>query len=434
MTKLASTRFRWTGLVMVLTVLSPAVGFAQTVGGLKPSNVTVQNYEAVGNLANTHVLKCTTLDKMTSEDTPVDIYPAFADCVENGRYQEATSLFMLAGAYGAFDALRVSDVTAREAKTVLVMESMGAIDPAKKAAWNQALKAYIGGSGLAEGCAAIRRLGPPTYYPTYMIQHGMAALNGNNPAPLVTPFDPVATWQTVQATYLQCPGAAPSQAPAVKAGNSPGYINGDALNAGVAGGIINQLRASPIFAAIFKYHSGAEDVLRAKLTEVAGGPVATRQQNAAAEETKFVAGYYFPDMSLASDKAIFDVLKNDQAMAQKYSERPDICVAYFNGSISGIRTPEAQSITNALSAVRAEIIESAASNPMRRSPPATPQIIVTQLVNAYKALGYDPQHLRLLASLPSMPVGESCQIQTEYTNALVSLGEAQAGYVESIIH
>ncbi len=228
------------------------------------------------------------------------------------------------------------------------------------------------------------------------------------------------------ALNLACPLGVQADPPAVPAE--------DTLARGVAGGLIDQLRADPVYAAIFKYHPGSEDGLRAKLTGVAKGPIADLEQNAVAEETKFVAGYYFPDLSLASDKAIYDVLKNDQAVAQKYAQRPDICVAYFNGSISGLRTPEGQSIRNALSEVRSKIIVSAMSNPTKRSPPASNQVIIMQIVNAYKALGYDPQHLMRLQDIPSMPAAESCQIQTEYTNALVSLGEAQAGYVESIVH
>ena len=234
---------------------------------------------------------------------------------------------------------------------------------------------------------------------------------------------------TVLAITLALAGA-----PTAQAGDPSGYINADALNSGVASGIINRLKVSPIFAAVFKYHPGSEEILRAKLTEVAGGPVATLEQNSAAEEAKFLGSYYFPDLSLASDKAIFNVLKNDEAVAQKYAKRPDMCVAYFNGTISGMRTAEAQAISDTLSDKRAEIVESAVSNPTRRPPPASPQAIIMQIVKAYNALGYDPQHLRKLASLASLPAAENCQIQTEYTNALVSLGEAQAGYVVSIVH
>ncbi len=213
-----------------------------------------------------------------------------------------------------------------------------------------------------------------------------------------------------------------------------GYMDPDKLASGMAAGIINQLQASPLFAAIFKYHPGSQDILRARLTEVAKGPVAQLQQNAAAEEAQWVAGYYFPDISLASDRAIFDVLKNDQAVAQKYAQNPDMCVAYFSGSISAIRTAEAQAVAQRLSAVRAGIVETAATNPTRRPPPASRDEIVTKVVNAYKTLGYDPQHLGLLPTLATLPATESCTVQTEYTNALVSLGEAQAGYVESIVH
>lgn len=166
---------------------------------------TVLNVESNGNLSASNALKCTTLDKVSPDYTPADMYPAFADCVDKGRYQDATQLFMLAGADSSFDVLRVSDITAHDAKTVLVMKSMATIDPTKKAAWAESMKTYLAGAGHTEGCATIRRLGPPSYYPSYMIQHGMAALTGGNQAPLVTPFDASAAWQSVLTTYLQYP-------------------------------------------------------------------------------------------------------------------------------------------------------------------------------------------------------------------------------------
>ncbi len=202
---LSRARAGWVGLVVGALALLPCQGLAQTAAGSSPPRVTVQNFAAQGNLAVTHALTCTTFDKMKTDYTPADIYPAFADCVANARYQDATQLFMLAGAYSAFDTQRVADVSAHDAKTVLVMQSLAAVDPAKKAAWQQALRTYITGGGLAEGCAAVRRLGPPTYYPAYMIQHGMAAFQTNPPAPLVEPFDAAAAWQSTLTTYLQCP-------------------------------------------------------------------------------------------------------------------------------------------------------------------------------------------------------------------------------------
>jgi hypothetical protein len=57
---------------------------------------------------------------------------------------------------------------------------------------------------LARFCAQLRAKGPPTYYPSYMIQHGMGAFGANNPTPLVDGFDPEPAWARALEQYIRC--------------------------------------------------------------------------------------------------------------------------------------------------------------------------------------------------------------------------------------
>ncbi|CAM3207283.1 hypothetical protein [Asticcacaulis taihuensis] len=186
-------------IVALATAFSPLCSYAQSGG------VSV-NYEAKGNLAITHKLACMSLSDMKTDYTPADIYPAFADCVSKERYDDATQLFMLAGAYAKFDTLRVTDQTAHEASTVLVIESLANIDEAKKLAWSENISRFAEGDEKqhAEICAHIQHVGAPTYYPGYMIQHGMNAFSPAPPAPLVESFNASKAWETTLTAYLQC--------------------------------------------------------------------------------------------------------------------------------------------------------------------------------------------------------------------------------------
>jgi hypothetical protein len=58
-------------------------------------------------------------------------------------------------------------------------------------------------------CHSVSSLGFPTYYPEYMLAHGMGAvisgLNGKAPGPGFQPsFDSAKTWKDLQISYLNC--------------------------------------------------------------------------------------------------------------------------------------------------------------------------------------------------------------------------------------
>jgi hypothetical protein len=112
----------------------------------------------------------------------------------------------LAGVYSFFDAERVVDETARDAHSVLTRDAMSKLDQSAKDAVFTQLKATLGDPArLPAACMAITRIGPPNYFPEYMVQHGMDAMNnkvqGNG---LLPDFDAKLGWQKALDSYLHC--------------------------------------------------------------------------------------------------------------------------------------------------------------------------------------------------------------------------------------
>ena len=97
---------------LVLVVLTLLAG---------PSEAQVTNHESPGNLQVKAPLGCVTLSEVTNEETPADIYPGVAACVKSGAYQKAALLYAVAGTFGYFDQLRVSDSSARQAVMAIEM-------------------------------------------------------------------------------------------------------------------------------------------------------------------------------------------------------------------------------------------------------------------------------------------------------------------------
>ena len=176
----------------------------------KPApNIT--NYEAQGNLESTNNIGCVGTDKLSRKFTPPDMYRAAAICAQQNMNKEGTFIVALAGAYGKFDTLRVADKTAHDAPNISRMTSFASVDANKISTFQANMKAtFSEPAALAAICNDVIRIGPPDYFPRYMIQHGMGVFiqdpkAGNG---LVDGFDASAAWSQTLGSYLHCAGYA----------------------------------------------------------------------------------------------------------------------------------------------------------------------------------------------------------------------------------
>jgi hypothetical protein len=168
----------------------------------------VTNYTTEGNLEPTHNIGCAEPSKITNEHTPADLYLGLGQCLEEGNLEGGVLLFALAGVYGRYDTLRVSDRSAHQATTVLRMTYLDSADESTRTKFGEILKETLGSpDGLASICSQVRRIGAPAYSPRYMIQHGMGVITGNSTKDgLVVDFEPESAWEKSLDTYLHCPG------------------------------------------------------------------------------------------------------------------------------------------------------------------------------------------------------------------------------------
>lgn len=169
------------------------------------ADTKIIRHETVGNLQSTQEIGCIALGKVTNTMTPADLYRGMAECMKIGNLKSAADLFMAAGVYGRFDSLRVADPTAPQGITVLQMQYLDGQTPEKKAALNAEVM-KLAKENLAITCKTVQHIGPPSYHPSYMIQHGMRAFEGEQPnkglKPEVKSLD---IWNQALDSYLHCP-------------------------------------------------------------------------------------------------------------------------------------------------------------------------------------------------------------------------------------
>jgi len=168
---------------------------------------------------------CVRLDQISGSPTPMELYGALNDCLENHRDADAVALFALAGMDSAFDSLRVTDKTAGQARQILIMDLFQRMPPETHPRFESTLKEEAADQPRHVAlCDQVRKIGPPTYFPAYMVNHGMGAVqsalaNQAPPTPLEANFNAQASWALLLTNYLNCPVAnfAIAQAPATAA-------------------------------------------------------------------------------------------------------------------------------------------------------------------------------------------------------------------------
>jgi hypothetical protein len=196
-------RFEIVLKLAVVTIFSVNSTFAAD----SASRIQVKNFEAPGNLESKGELGCIESNRFSNKFTPADLYKAVAVCAKQNKNKDAAILFALAGVYGRFDTLRVSDKSAHQAVTVLKMQMFSSLTPDQQSAFREvATKTLSNPDEIVSKCKIIKHLGPPNYHPSYMIQHGMGAFSESNSGNgLIKEFDSKAAWQQSLDGYLHCP-------------------------------------------------------------------------------------------------------------------------------------------------------------------------------------------------------------------------------------
>jgi hypothetical protein len=159
-----------------------------------------------GHVAANQPMGCVELDHLDNTRAPPDLYLGVSACVQQENYRAAVAIFALAGMDGHFDAARVIDKTAGQAAQVLITATFDGMPAEKRDKFAKAVAEVAADApALARTCNRIRRMGFPTYYPGYMVVHGIHAFTAKPDDPtLESTFDGATTWNTLLTTYLNC--------------------------------------------------------------------------------------------------------------------------------------------------------------------------------------------------------------------------------------
>ena len=197
-------------LALQLTSSSPVSAQAGVVQEAPRVNITqdgkVTNMTVAGQLAAKHPVGCVPLAQLDNTHTPPDLYIGVSTCIQQNDYRAAAALFALAGIDSRFDAERVSDKSAGQAGQVLIMGTFNAIPDDKRKEFQKTITELNGDSAaMAQICGSVQKIGYPTYYPEYMVLHGINAFTAKpGDGTLAAGFDAPVTWNFLLTNYLNC--------------------------------------------------------------------------------------------------------------------------------------------------------------------------------------------------------------------------------------
>ena len=195
--------------LLVIFVLLFAAS-CSTVATQPPVTVTkngkVTNFETAGNLQSLSPVDCVPIAALSRADTPADLLVGANKCAAKADYEAAVALYSVAGVYGTFDKLRVRDQSAHEALQALRVNFANSLNEQQKAAFGQVIRHTFSDTSTHDSlCASLKSLGPPNYFPTYMVQHGMNAFSGGTPGGELQPnFDAAKAWSTALDMAAHC--------------------------------------------------------------------------------------------------------------------------------------------------------------------------------------------------------------------------------------
>lgn len=211
---------------LILATAAAAIAVSGCAAPAQKSKPEITHIFTEGNLQSLKTVGCVNVSELTNQHTPADIYPGVRKCINAGNFERAGQLFFVAAVYGHFDTLRTADKTAHQATKVLRINNLNDIDEESRRAFGEFINDLSGpgSTKLAALCEELRRLGPPAYYPTYMLQHGLSAIAGEGGG-LEKDFNPSEAWASILDSYGHCDPQAIAQTRPTQPSSTANVLN-----------------------------------------------------------------------------------------------------------------------------------------------------------------------------------------------------------------
>ena len=168
-----------------------------------PMLAEITHYSIEGNLAPKINPGCITMSESVASLNPADLALGILECHKNDDIVKALDMFWVMKFRAFFDSKRVNDESAGAALGMLQTE-LFRITGEKFFNKMQNLLDQDSETFFNRLCTTMKALGPPVYYPEYMILHGMNAFLGIEGDGLKPDFKINIEWNKILKNELNC--------------------------------------------------------------------------------------------------------------------------------------------------------------------------------------------------------------------------------------
>jgi hypothetical protein len=151
-----------------------------------------------GSLQPNFDVDCIAMGDVTNRLNPPALMYAARKCIQKDDYPKAWALLTTANGFAYYDLMRLADRSTQGARTVLTMNAFGELTRAQMERVQKVSKEmHADPEQVKAYCAALRRIGPPTYEPQWAILHGIGAYREPRSGHYRTDVDADAVWAEV---------------------------------------------------------------------------------------------------------------------------------------------------------------------------------------------------------------------------------------------
>lgn len=162
------------------------------------NGAVIREVKFAGSLQPNFDLGCVSMSEVTSEFNPPALIGAAKKCIKEQEYSKAWALLTTGYGFAYYDLKRLADRSTQGARTVLSMNAFADLTNDEREKSSKISKEIQKDPEQVQAyCAALTKIGPPTYEPQWAILHGIGAYQEPRSGHYLTNVDTKALWEEV---------------------------------------------------------------------------------------------------------------------------------------------------------------------------------------------------------------------------------------------
>lgn len=162
------------------------------------NGAVITEIQFAGSMQPNFDLDCISIAEVGSAFNPPALLHAAKKCITQGRYSNAWELLTTGLGFAYYDVKRLADRSTHGARTVLMMKIFENLTTEERETSQKVSKEIQRNpEKVAAYCTELKRIGPPTYEPKWIILHGIGVYDEPREGHYLKNVDANALWEEV---------------------------------------------------------------------------------------------------------------------------------------------------------------------------------------------------------------------------------------------